>query len=1259
MLVKTYLKRFLLSSLRISLALLATALLVTISVLVSLATETGRLFWLKHGLMFVQSEQLAVVIDNPRWPTLDRLEIEYVLISQNHKPTLEISGAVLDVALSSLIQKRLHIRELNTQGVVFYRPAKKTAPTTRKDPLNITVKVPNIPPVKIQRIAMNGLQIKGYHWQLPKPSNRIYGQVPASNTSSSTSPADTDNKPKSDDQSKPEKDKPEKDKPKPETESNNITQGLGIPQNVRFKVEGSIAINWAPQWTENSAVGQNRPAIDTAQSGNLPHNETATTVPLHLALTLSEAGNPTPLLKLTGSSQKANTLSVQGVLQHRAGGWVAQLMRLPATQPVNASINLTSTHAHANAPINITLHQLTAPVFEQRIDIDGALVIDPILQHIKLSGLNVSVNDQTHRLSGSINKQQLALDLAINDLDLILLKPWVAGLASGTLNAQSELTWDWNTQHLPSGHIALKSQLGYKKTHITLNTQLQLSPSTLQVEQLKAQLGEAKLSVKGRLHTQGQPHALTFTLTHLRDKPLRAILPASITQFIPQPLSVHAQRIGGLIRGTLAKPKIITDVNILGRYQGTPFTLYGSANATTTQADIHSLTAEIENATITLNGIADWRGNATELKGRIKHLSPAMAYKHNLPLPPGIVGVVNADWQLSGPLKAPAASIDALFQGGYEHQNQVLPFKLKLAASTQIGNWQTMTIDIENLRLATFTKPLITLKGHISAHDNNVRLVVSRLPVQLLKVLDIPIGEGRAEARLRLTGSYTAPKLVGFMSYGETIAVRDSTNNRTEVPLIWHANINSKNTDLIVDSSFTLDKTSAGQIAINIPWHSYLNFALNQSGGDIPTYGSIQSNVDTSAFQLFLDTDQTVVQGELVSDITIDGTAQNPIATGELLLKNGYFRQAATGTVLSEIQVYALANAQRIDLVTAFARDGEGGTVKGSGYIDWSKPNSQQAVDLTVHTNDAHLITTPNVSGSVSGDVNIKGGMKGFDVVGKLEVRPLEINIDTSLAASIPKLKVKEVYSEEDLVKTKKSALPDVNLDINVGIEKQAYIRGRGLTAELAGNVIVNGTATKPNVAGNFKTLRGEIKLLQKPLTLNEGRARFSNESFNFNIPATYNTGDHEITLVVSGTEDEVKMDLSSVPALPQEEILSRLLFGDSIQNISPLEAISLARAINTISNGSSFDPLNTTREKLGFDSLRIGQDSADDGGGVNVGVGKYLNERVYLELERSSNPAQPWQGNLKIDVTKEVRLNSTAASTGKTSASLEWRRDY
>lgn len=1249
MIVKTYFKPFLRSSLRVCAALLALCVFAVISAIASLATEGGRLFGLKHGLLFIQSEQLSIVIDNPRWPSLDRLELGYVLVSQNHRPTLELSGAVLDVALQPLLQKRLYVRELTTQKLAFYRPAPKTEPTPPKEPFELEVKVPNIPPVKIERVSIDGISLKDYNWQLPK--------APASSASSSSTPAQT--LPANTTQATPPAVRP----------------GLPIPQGARFKLEGSLAINWAPQWAEDAAIEASKKKHSSpTNSPALPQRK-----PLQLALTLSEAGNPTPLLQLTGNSQKANTLELTGALAHPAGGWLGQLMRLPATEPVVANISLTSTHANATAPIHIALHHLNTPLFQQKIGLNGTLDIDPIAQTITLPQLNLSINAQQpnaqltnaqqpnthqpnaqqHSLSGVIDKAQVALNLAINDFDLALVKPWVTGLKGGKVNAQSQLQWDWNPQHLPTGQVNLKSQVNYQKQNIVLNSQLQLSTKTVQVKHFRAQLGEAKLSVKGRLQTQGKPHALTFTLTHLRDKPIRDVLPPSLAQHIPPSLNIHAQRIGGLIRGTLAKPKIMSDVNILGRYQDTPFALYGSGNANLQHATVQSLTAEVGNATISVNGVADLHGDNTQLTGRIKRLSPELAYKLQLPLPPGIVGVLNADWQLSGPLSAPAASIDALFQGGYEHQHQVLPFNLKLAASTQIGNLDTMTLNIEQLRLATFTKPLVTLKGHLSAHDNNLRLVVSRLPVQLLKVLGIPIGEGRAEARLRLTGSYTEPRLVGFMSYGETIAVRDNDNSRSEVPLIWHANISSEDKDLIVDSSFTLDKTSAGQIAINVPWHHYLNFALSKNGGDIPTHGSIQSNIDTSAFQLFLDTDQTVVQGELVSDISIDGTAQKPIASGELLFKNGYFRQAATGTVLSEIQVYALADAQRIDLVTAFARDGEGGTVKVDGYIDWSKPQDPLAVDLTVHTKDAHLINMPNVSGSVSGDVSLKGGMQGFDLTGQLDVRPLNINIDTTPAASIPELAVKEIFSEEDPDEEKTSVLPQMNLDIAVEIEKQAYIRGRGLTAELAGSVRVSGTAAEPNVAGSFKTLRGDIKLLQKPLTLNEGRARFSNESFSFNIPASYNTGEYDITLIISGTEDEIKMDLSSVPDLPQEEILSRLLFSDSVQNISPLEAISLASAVNTISNGSNFDPLNSTREKLGFDSLRVGQDSADNGGGVNVGVGKYLNERVYLELERSSNPAQPWQGNLKIDVTKEVRLNSTTASTGKTSASLEWRRDY
>jgi translocation and assembly module TamB len=145
----------------------------------------------------------------------------------------------------------------------------------------------------------------------------------------------------------------------------------------------------------------------------------------------------------------------------------------------------------------------------------------------------------------------------------------------------------------------------------------------------------------------------------------------------------------------------------------------------------------------------------------------------------------------------------------------------------------------------------------------------------------------------------------------------------------------------------------------------------------------------------------------------------------------------------------------------------------------------------------------------------------------------------------------------------------------------------------------------------------------------------------------------------MSGGPDSLTLELSSVPALPQEEILSRLLFGTNVQNITALQAITLANAINTLSNGSRFDPIGSARDKLGIDSLRLEQGDKDAGGGIDVGVGKYLNERVYLEVERSNNPAEPWQGNVQIDLTDEFRLKSTTGTQGKTRAELQWRRDY
>src|SRR5690606_7730653 len=115
----------------------------------------------------------------------------------------------------------------------------------------------------------------------------------------------------------------------------------------------------------------------------------------------------------------------------------------------------------------------------------------------------------------------------------------------------------------------------------------------------------------------------------------------------------------------------------------------------------------------------------------------------------------------------------------------------------------------------------------------------------------------------------------------------------------------------------------------------------------------------------------------------------------------------------------------------------------------------------------------------------------------------------------------------------------------------------------------------------------------------------------------------------------------------------SQLIFGKSVQNITAFEAIRLAGAVRTLSSGGGFDPVNSARQMLGVDTLTIDNTNTQEGSGVSVGVGKYINEKVYLEIKRSPNPTQPWNGSVQIELSSKLTLQSGTSENGGAGAEL------
>lgn len=51
----------------------------------------------------------------------------------------------------------------------------------------------------------------------------------------------------------------------------------------------------------------------------------------------------------------------------------------------------------------------------------------------------------------------------------------------------------------------------------------------------------------------------------------------------------------------------------------------------------------------------------------------------------------------------------------------------------------------------------------------------------------------------------------------------------------------------------------------------------------------------------------------------------------------------------------------------------------------------------------------------------------------------------------------------------------------------------------------------------------------------------------------------------IGGTAEDPQISFSSTPALPEDEVLSNLLFGAATPQLSPIQAIQLAASLNAL----------------------------------------------------------------------------------------------
>ena len=205
------------------------------------------------------------------------------------------------------------------------------------------------------------------------------------------------------------------------------------------------------------------------------------------------------------------------------------------------------------------------------------------------------------------------------------------------------------------------------------------------------------------------------------------------------------------------------------------------------------------------------------------------------------------------------------------------------------------------------------------------------------------------------------------------------------------------------------------------------------------------------------------------------------------------------------------------------------------------------------------------------------------------------------------------------------------------------------------------GPTRNPQIFGTADVQRGSYQFSGKTFDLTRGKIRFTGEQPpdpRLDIAASGDANGVSATITIQGSASKPEISFTSTPALPEEELLSRLLFGSSITQISAPEAVQLAAAVASLRGGSGLDPINTLRKAIGLDRLRVIGADATTGRGTAIAVGKYLGRKFFVDLVTDGKGYSAT--SVEFRITRWLSLLATVSSLSQQSGvNVKASKDY
>lgn len=595
----------------------------------------------------------------------------------------------------------------------------------------------------------------------------------------------------------------------------------------------------------------------------------------------------------------------------------------------------------------------------------------------------------------------------------------------------------------------------------------------------------------------------------------------------------------------------------------------------------------------------------------------------------------------------------------FEGRHSGIPVALTAPTRLRIAGAR-ISLEPTNLRLGSGR---LSARGTIDPTASDLQLELAALPLSLIDAVAPGTNlDGTAQAKVQVRGAMAAPRI------DATYSVTGLRLRRPTAALLPALSI--QGTGTMSGNQASVDARLGAGGATNLTLKG--KATVPSGAGPLSGSASVTGTIDVAPFAPLLGNDMRNITGTLRPNLTLDLSGSKINGSGGIDFTNGAVALPESGMRLSGGEGRIALQGDTVQIQRLTFQTGRNGTLAATGTI---RLDAQQGVapDISVTTRNALLVNRPDLVAVVSSNLKVSGSTaNGIDISGPITIDRAEIAVGSQQSADYPTVAVREINKPGSAPSTP-SAQPaarrpppptatPIRLALTIRAPQAVFVRGRGLDAEMSGDLQVGGSPTAPTVVGGLTMRRGDFDLAGRRLTFSRGVVTLDNLDQidpRLDFVASTSVQSTTINVAIGGTARAPAISVTSIPSLPADEAMAMLLFGKPSSSLSPFELAQAAQGLAELTGRSpGTGVLSRLRGGLGLDRLSVGSTGSSANPQMTIEAGRYVAPGVYVGARQGAT-GNSSRGVVQIDVLDNVKIEGDvgADSNGRVGVKMQW--DY